>query len=120
MSCGQMSPGPGHQIFDEVARPVARIGIIGLRRLVERVADAHPGAADELLLDQARIERPAELIGAVHPHHRHFAGLVVDLDLGDEAGVGVAGRGRHLAGLGIDGRQRHEEDAAPGDRLAPA
>ena len=97
---------------------MAGIGIIGLRRLVERVADPHPGAADELLLDQPRIERAAEFVGAVHPDHRHFAGLVVDLDLGDQAGMGVAGRRRHLAGLGIDGGERHQEDAAPGDRLA--
>ena len=110
--------GPRHHIFDEVARPVVRIGIVRLRRLEQRVADAHPGAADELLLDQARIERAAELVGAVHADHRHFAGFVVDLDLGDQAGVGVAGGRRHLAGLGIDGGQRHQEDAAPGDGLA--
>src|SRR5579871_840482 len=53
--------GTGHQIFDKVARAVRRIGIIRLRRFVERMADAHPRAADELLLDQLWIERAAEL-----------------------------------------------------------
>ena len=107
-----------HQVFDEIARPMAGIGVIGLGRLVERVADAHPGAADELLLDEARIERPAELIGAVHSDHRHFAGLVVDFDFGDQAGVGVAGRRRHFAGLRIDRGQGNEKDAATRNRLA--
>ncbi len=110
--------GTRHQIFDEVARTVTGIGIIGLGRLEQRVAHAHPGAADELLLDQPRIERAPEFVGAVHAHHRDLAGLVVDLDLGDHAGVRVAGRRRHLAGLGIDGGQRHQKDAAPGDGLA--
>ena len=80
------------------------------------MADAHPGAADKLLLDQPRVQSPPQFVGAIHPDHRDFAGLVVDLDLGDEAGVRVTGRGRHLPGLGIDRRQRHEENAAPGNR----
>ena len=120
MSCGQMSPGPGIRYSTKSRGPWLGIGIIGLGRLVERVADAHPGAADELLLDQPRIERAAELIGAVHPHHRDFAGLVVDLDLGDQAGMGVAGRRRHLAGLGIDLGERHQEDAAARRSSCPA
>ena len=113
-----MSPGPGHHVLVEVPRPVARIGVVGLRRLVEGVAHPHPGTADELLLDELGVQGAAELVGRVHPHHRDLAGLVVDLDLGDEAGMGVAGRGRHLAGLGVDRRERHEEDAAAGDRAA--
>ena len=70
----------GHHILEEVTRPVAGIGVIGLRRLVKRVADPHPGPADQLLLDQAGIERPAQFVSAVHfDPHRHFAhGLVVD------------------------------------------
>src|SRR3954467_14329781 len=86
-----------HDVFDEVARAVDRVGIIGFRRLVERVTDAHPGAADELLLDQARVERTAELIGRIHADHRDLAGLVVNLDLGDETGMGVTGRRRPKA-----------------------
>src|SRR3954468_14088947 len=107
-----------HDIFDEVARAVDRVGIIGFGRLVERVTDAHPGAANELLLDQARVERAAELVGRVHADHRDLAGLVVDLNLGDKTGMGVAGRRRHLAGLGIDIGQRNEKDATAGDGLA--
>ena len=107
-----------HQILDEIARAMARIGIVRLRRLVEGVAHAHPGAADELLFDETRIERPTKLVGAVHPHHRDFAGLVVDLDFGDEAGVGVAGRRRHLTGLGVDIREGNEKDATARNRLA--
>ena len=103
---------PWHQVLDEIARPVARIGIIGLRGLVEGVADPHPRAADELLLDEAGIERPAEFVGAVHPHHRDFAGFVVNLDFGDEASMGVTGRWRHLSGFRIDFGQGNEEDAA--------
>lgn len=110
--------GAGHQIFDEIARAVRRIGIIGLGRFKQRVADAHPRAADELLLDEARIERAAQFIGAVHAHHRNLAGFVVDLDLGDQAGVRVAGGGGHLAGLGVDLGERHQKDAAPRYRLA--
>ena len=67
-----------------------------------------------------RVERAAELVGRVHLDHRDLAGLVVDLDLGDEAGMGVAGRGRHLAGLGIDVGERDQEDAAAGDGACPA
>ena len=70
-----------------------RIRIIRLGRFIEGVADPHPRAADELLLHQPRIERAAQFIGAVHAHHRDFASLVVDLDLGDQAGVRVAGGG---------------------------
>ena len=103
---------PWHQVLDEIARPVAWIRIVRLRGLVEGVADAHPGAADELLLDQARIESPTEFVGAVHPHHRDFAGFVVNLDFGDETSVGVAGRWRHLSGFRIDVGQGNEEDAA--------
>src|SRR5207237_5949702 len=51
-------------------------------------------------------------------YHRDLTGLVVDLDLGDQAGVRVAGGGGHLAGLGIDLGQRHQKDAASGYRLA--
>src|SRR5437899_7723129 len=40
--------GTRHQVFDEVARPVAGVGIIGLGRFIERVTNPHPGAADEL------------------------------------------------------------------------
>jgi hypothetical protein len=57
------------------------------------MAHPHPGTADQLLLDQARVERAAQLVGAVHAHHGHLAGFVVDLHLGDQAGVGVAGGG---------------------------
>jgi len=38
-------------------------------------------AADELLLDELRVERAAELVGRLHVPHGDFAGLVVNLDL---------------------------------------
>ena len=85
-----------HQIFVEVDRPMRAVGIIGLGRLVERMAHAHPGAADDLLLDHPRIERAADLVGALQRQHRDLAGLGVDLDLGDRAGMGIAGGGRIL------------------------
>src|SRR5215472_7207064 len=53
--------GPGHQIFDEIARSVTGIGIVGLWRFVERVADTHPGTTYELLFNQPRIERSPKL-----------------------------------------------------------
>ena len=93
--------GAGHQIFDEVARAMRRIGIIRLGRFKQRVAHPHPRAADQLLLHQPWIERAAQFIRTVHAYHRDLTGLVVDLDLGDQAGVRVAGGGGHLAGLGV-------------------
>ena len=110
----------GHQIFVEVARPLARIRIIGLRGLIERVAHAHPGAADELLLDELGVERAPDFIGAGHLQHGDIAGLVVDFHFGDKAGVGVAGRRRHLAGLRIDVGERHQKNATPGNGAALA
>ena len=109
-----------HQIFVEIARAVSRIRIIRLRRLIERVAHAHPGAADELLFDQFGIDRAPDLVGAGHFQHGDFAGLVVDFDFGDQTGMGVASRRRHFAGLRIDVGQRHQENAASGNRLALA
>jgi len=40
-------------------------------------------------------------------------GFIVDLDLGDHAGVRVAGCRRHLRRLRIDGEQRHQEMPRP-------
>src|ERR1700760_1963620 len=85
--------GTRHQILDKVAWAMTRVGIIGLGSFVQRVADTHPGAANKLLFDQSWIQRATELIGAVHAHHGDLAGLLVDLDLDDHAGMGVAGRG---------------------------
>ena len=52
-------------------------------------------------------------------HHGDLAGLVVDLDLGDEGRHGRSrSTGRHLAGLGIDVGERDQEDAAAGDGAA--
>ncbi len=59
----------GHQIFVEVACPAcSRLRVIGLCGLVDGVADAHPGAADELLLDHLRVQRPADLEDTLHRH----------------------------------------------------
>ena len=73
-----------------------------------------------MLFDQLRVDRAPDLIGARHFQNGDFAGLVVDLDFGDEAGMRIASRGRHLAGLRINVGERHQENTAPGNRLALA
>ena len=82
------------------------------------MAHAHPCAADELLLDELRIDGAPDFIGAGHFQHGDVPGLVVDFDLGDQTSVRIAGRRRHFAGLRIDVGQRHQKDAAAGNRLA--
>jgi hypothetical protein len=52
--------------------------------------------------------------------HLDLAGLVIDLDVGDGQACAKAVLGLHLARLGIDGRERDQEDAAPGDGACPA
>jgi hypothetical protein len=47
-----MSPGPGIRYSTKSRGPCAGIGIIRLGRFKQRVADPHPRAADELLLDR--------------------------------------------------------------------
>ena len=109
---GAMSPGPWHQIFVEVHRPVRPVRIIGFRGFPQGVAHAHPGAADQLLLDQLGVEGAAELIGAVHLRDRDIARLVVHLDIDDQRRMREAGHRCHFPGVGIDVRQGDEEDAA--------
>ena len=118
ISVSARSPGPGHQILVEVGAAMVAVGIIGLGRLVERVADAHPRAADELLLDHFRVQRAADLEHVLDRQHGDLAGLVVDLDLGHRAGMGVAGRRLHRAGFRLRIGARNEEHAAAGDRAA--
>ena len=110
--------GPRHQVVIEVDGAVTAVGVIGFGRLPQGVAHAHPGAADELLLDELRVERAADLVGRLHVAYHDFAGLIVDLDLDEQGCMGKTGHGRHLAGFGIHLRQRDEEDAAPRDRAA--
>ena len=107
--------GAGHQIFVEVDRAVRAVGVVRLGRLVERVAHAHPGAADDLLLDHFRVQRAADLIGALQREHRHLAGLGVDLDLRHRAGMRVAGRGAHLSRLRLGIGAVDQEHAAAGN-----
>ena len=47
-------------------------------------------AYDELLLDEARVERAAEFVGAVHLQDLELAGLVVDLDIDDHRRMGAS------------------------------
>src|SRR5205085_9964982 len=61
-----------------------------------------------------RVERAPQLVGAIHAYHGNFTGLVVDLDLCDQAGMRIAGGRRHFAGLGINVGQRHEKIPRPG------
>jgi hypothetical protein len=82
------------------------------------MADAHPGAADELLLDHLGVDDPAELVGARQPQHLDLAGLVIHGDVRDEAGVGEGRVGVHLPRFWIDRRERNQEDTAPCDGLA--
>jgi hypothetical protein len=71
-----------------------------------------------LLLDHLWVDHAAELVGARHPDDLDFAGLVVNDDVGHQAGMGGGGVGVHLARLRVDGRERDEEDSPSGDGLA--
>ena len=59
---------------------------------VERVADAVRDAAVDLALDHHRIDQHAGVLHRDVAQDFHLAGLDVDLDLGDVAGVGVGQR----------------------------
>jgi hypothetical protein len=52
------------------------------------MAHAHPGAAAQLLLDQPGVERAAHLVGRLDVEHGDLAGLVIDLDLHHQRGMG--------------------------------
>ena len=73
---------------------------------------------DDLLVRQRGVHRPADLIGVGQLQHAHFAGLVIDLDFGDGAGMGLRRIRIHLAGLRHDIALRLHEDAAAGNGLA--
>ena len=82
------------------------------------MAHPHPGAADELLLDQFGVQRPANLVGRLHAEHRDLTRFVIDLDLDDQRRVRETRHRRHLAGLGVDLGQRDQKNAAPRHGLA--
>ena len=82
------------------------------------MADAHPGAADDLLVGERRVDGAADLVGVGELQHAHLAGLVVHRDLGHGAGVRLARVGVHLAGLGHDLALRLHVHAAAGDGAA--
>ena len=94
------------------------VRVIGFGRLIERMAHAHPGAADDLLMRHGGIHRPADLVGVGELQDRDLAGFVIDLDLCDGAGMGLRRIRVHLAGFRHHVALRLHEDAAAGDRLA--
>src|SRR6202167_3222040 len=93
-------------------------GIIRFGALVEGVADPHPRSAYELLLYHLRIEGAADFEYVLDGKYGHFAGLIVDFDIGDRAGVRVTCGRLHRAGRCIRIRARNQEDTSSRDRAA--
>ena len=88
------------------------VGIIGLGRLIECMRHAHPCAADDLLLDHARIEGAANLIGALERQHLDIARFGIDFDFSHRAGVRITGGRRHLPRFRLGIGARLQEHAA--------
>ena len=75
--------------------------------LHQDLADALRDAADDLALEQQRVEHGADVVDHAVAHDLDLAGLLVDLELADVAAVGEVlhrrdiGRGRDQADLHV-------------------
>ena len=106
------------QVFDKIAGHVIARRIIGFGGFIQRVADPHPRAADQLLFHQPGVERAAHFVSGVDLLDGDLAGFVVDGQVHHKRGVGEGGDGGHFAGVGIGLGGRDQENTAAGKRAA--
>src|SRR5438270_2013072 len=91
----------GHQYFHSGSFPRGRQQIIGQGHakwlaalvvaefFVERAAETLHETADQLALDQHRVDRPADIVGKQKALNRGLSGISIDPDHADLHAIGV-------------------------------